>query len=154
MKEKDRKILLELIEDGRESLSDIADKIGIARQTVKRRIEDLKERGIIKNFTVNLSEKRIDLKEKAYVILEAKPSSEQRRKLENKIKSFQEVSQFHYLFGRFDAIIEIKTHSEEKLQYIIESIHDFEVVEDTETLIVHSRVKDDVQEPIKKILKE
>mgnify|MGYP006305383123 CR=1 FL=1 len=152
MKEKDKKVLLELIEDGRESLSDIADKVGIARQTVKRRIEQLKERKLIENFCVNLSEDKIGLSERAYIILEAKPSSEERRKLENMVKSFEEVSQFHYLFGRFDAIIEIKTYNEDNLHYIIEKIHDFDVVEDTETLIVHSRVKDDSLDPIRKVL--
>lgn len=154
MKEKDKKILLELLKNGRESVSRIGHSIGVTRQTVSRRIKELQQKGIIKGFTAELSAREFGLKERAFIIIKAKPESELRRKVEKRIKDMEEVIQFHYLFGRFDALLEVVTESEGRLHRIIEMIHEFEAVEDTETLIVHKPVKNDPKSPFVGKLKD
>lgn len=154
MNKNDRKLLIELLENGRATLSKLAENVGLTRQTVKRKIEKLKKKGIIEGFTIKLFEEKLSLKERAYIIIKAKPESNLREKISSEMKDLEEVSQFHYLFGRFDGIIEIITQSEKRLHEIIERIHQFEVVEDTETLIVHETVKKDQTSPIKKVLRK
>lgn len=50
--EADQRILSELRRDGRAAISDIADRLGLARATVRSRIERLVEKGEIAGFTV------------------------------------------------------------------------------------------------------
>lgn len=154
MEENDKRILQKLLEDGRATLSEIGDTVDLTRQTVKRRIEGLKKGKIIKKFSAEVSEERLGLRERAYIILKAKPDSDLRERFSEELKSIPEVSQFHYLFGRFDGIIEIIAANESKLHEIIEGIHQFDVVEDTETIIVHKTIKKDHTDPILKHLEE
>ncbi|MBN2459831.1 Lrp/AsnC family transcriptional regulator [Candidatus Woesearchaeota archaeon] len=51
---KDKRILTALDEDGRDSLSGIASKVGLSKQVVDYRIRNLLEKGILKNFTLTV----------------------------------------------------------------------------------------------------
>ena len=52
MDDTDARLIAELRRDGRAALSDLADRLGIGRATVRARMERLVERGEIAGFTV------------------------------------------------------------------------------------------------------
>ena len=52
---KDRKILFELEQDSRQSLSQIAKKVGLKKETVFHRMRSLEKRGIIKNYLTEIN---------------------------------------------------------------------------------------------------
>ncbi|MFP4116335.1 MAG: Lrp/AsnC family transcriptional regulator [Candidatus Aenigmatarchaeota archaeon] len=152
MKTTEKKVLLELLENSRKKITEIAEAVGISRQTVSKKIEKLDEEGIIDFFTVSLDEKKLGLNVRAYVILNLDPSSELRQEFVQEAKDFEKISQIHYTFGRFDMVMEVLVEDEEELDGIISRIHDFEAVEETETLICRYTEKRELKAPVREFL--
>lgn len=153
IEEKDKKILKELIKNGRKSFADLARACRMTRQSVFSRIKSLKRRGIIENFTVNLNQQKLDLNLRAYVLISAEPSKESRERASKVLRLFPEFSQIHRLFGRFDFLIEVLVRDINELSRIVGKIHELEMVNRTETMIVHRRIKYNPQHPIENSLK-
>jgi len=152
MRDLERKILLQLINDGEQPVSDIAKKVGATRQTTAKKIVELKKSGAINSFTVKLNPEKIGLGTKAYIFLREDPSGELRQQDEEAIKKFHQVSEFYRLFGRYSAILEVLVKDDKELTNLVKKIHGLKGVRETETFIVHSTVKDKPEEPFKQVL--
>ncbi len=153
MKKLDKEILLQLIEDSEQPTYQIAKKVGTTRQTVAKKIAQFKEAGIISSFVPKLNPEKFGLATKAYVFLREDPRTELRRKNEDAIKKFHEVSGFYRLFGRYSAILEVRVRGSKELTNLVKRIHGLRGVRETETFIVHSSVKDMPEAPFVQILK-
>ncbi len=154
MKELDKKIILQLLKDAEQPVVDIADKVGASRQTVSKKIKKFKENGLIEEVTAILDPEKLGLDVRAYVFLQEDPQDEIREKNEEEIKKYPEVSKFFRLFGRYSGILEVWTDEREDLTDLVKKIHELEGVKETETFIVHSTIKDKIEEPFQDILKE
>lgn len=55
----DEQVLDCLLEDGRMSYREIAERTGVTPPTIKSRIDSLKEQGVIKGFTVTIDEEKL-----------------------------------------------------------------------------------------------
>lgn len=152
MKEIDKKILLQLAKDGKQPIRDIAKRVGASRQTVAKRMEQLREDGVILSFAARLNHEKFGLNTKAYILLHEDPRMELRHKNEAEIKKFHQVSGFHRLFGRYSSILEVRVTDSKELTNLIKRIHRLKGVKDTETFIVHSTVKDEPEEPFIRVL--
>jgi Lrp/AsnC family leucine-responsive transcriptional regulator len=154
IKDLDKKILKQLLKDSRESLSELAKKVGATRQTIAKKIDYFIDSGLIRSFTIKLNQQKLGLGIKAYVLIKEEPKSEYREKNEMMIKDLPEVASFYYLFGRYDAVAEVLVKEKEELTNLVKRIHQLEGIRETETLIVHSVVKDDIDDPYIKILEK
>lgn len=154
MKDLDKKIILQLLEDPEQPIIDIADKVGASRQTVSKKIKRFKENDLIKELTTILDPEKLGLDVRAFVFLQEDPENEIRQEDEEKINEYPQVSKFFRLFGRYSGIIEAWTKDREDLTELVKKIHELDGVKETETFIVHSTVKDKIEEPFQKILKE
>lgn len=153
MKNTDKKILLQLMLDAQQPVSEIAKKVGATRQTVAKKITRLRESGIINSFTIRLNPERIGLGTKAYIFLREDPKTELRQRNEVSIKRLRQVSKFYRLFGRYSAILEAWVKDDKELTNLVKKIHGLKGVQETETFIVHSTVKDEPEEPFVQILR-
>lgn len=153
MKENDKKILLELIEDGRMNISDIAENTGLTRQTVSNRIDHMLEEGIIENFEVKLSKDKLGLKMKAYVMVEAEPSGDDAKLYESLIEQ-ELITELHVVYGKYDLIVEIVTETERDLDRVLGKLRTFDEVKNTETFIVNKTLKEDHIKPYFKVLED
>lgn len=153
MRELDQKILLQLIKDSEQPVTKIAKKVGASRQTVAKKIKQLKEEGIIASFTARLSPEKFGLSTKAYILLHEDSREELRRKNMAAIKQFHQVTEFYRLFGRYSAILEVLVRNSKELTKLVKRIHRLKGVRETETFIVHSAVKDLPKAPFLQILK-
>ncbi|NIO44505.1 MAG: winged helix-turn-helix transcriptional regulator [Candidatus Aenigmarchaeota archaeon] len=150
---KDKKILVELLKDGRKSFVNLARSCRMTRQSVFSRIKSLKRKGVIKDFTVNLSQKKLGLNLKAYILISAYPSEEFRQRAIKTLVKFPQFSQIHILFGRFDFLIEVLVKDIDELSNIVGKIHKLEMISRTETIIVYKNVKHNLQHPFEDVLK-
>ena len=153
MKDLDRKILLHLIKNSRQPVKEIAKKVMVSRQTVAKKIEQLKAEEIITSFTAKLDPEKLGLGTKAYILLREDPRSELRRKNEIVIKQFHQVTEFYRLFGRYSAVLEVLERNSKELTKFVKRIHGLNGVRETETFIVHSVVKNVPEAPFVQILK-
>lgn len=69
----DKKLLEELVEDGRASYVDLSQKVGISRVAVKDRINNLKEKGIIEKFTVVINSEKYGKTVSAFFEVDVEP---------------------------------------------------------------------------------
>jgi Lrp/AsnC family transcriptional regulator for asnA, asnC and gidA len=153
LKEIDKKILRFLIEDSHKSLNEIAERVGISRQYVSQRIKKLQDKGLIRSFTIDLNKQLIEeLRVHAYILFREDPNTKIRSENEKKLKEIPQITKFSRLFGKYDGILELNVRDNDELTTIVNQLHNFEGIKETETFIVHTFVKDDENAPILNIL--
>jgi len=150
--EKDKKILRELVQNGRMSFADLGRKCHMTRQSVYSRIKSLQHRGIINNFTIDVDKKKLGLNIIAYILMDAELKAFKSKEIESLIK-LPQIAEIHHIFGRHSIILEVRTKDMNELSDLIKKIHEFPYILKTETLIVHTTRKFKPQHPVEGILK-
>ncbi len=87
MEDLEKKIILQLFDDAEQPVVDIAEKVGASRQTVSKKIKQLKESDTVRGLTVRLSPEEFGLNVRAYVFLQEDPEEEVRKEIEEKINN-------------------------------------------------------------------
>jgi DNA-binding Lrp family transcriptional regulator len=148
----EKKILFNLLEKGQRPILKIAKDLGVTRQTVAKKIEQMHASGLILSFFPKIETEILGLSIQAYILMREDPHNECRKETEEIIQSYPEVSEFQRIFGKYDSIAKVLVKDNKELTDLIKKIHDLTGVKETETFIVHSTVKDKPEDPIKKIL--
>ncbi|MBE0512635.1 Lrp/AsnC family transcriptional regulator [Candidatus Bathyarchaeota archaeon] len=148
----EKKIILQLLEDGRQPLLQIAKNVGATRQTVAKKLEQLRNFGLISSFAPKLEPEKFGLVIQAYIFMREDPRSDLRKKNEDAIKGFHQVSEFHRVFGKYDSIVKVLVENNKELTDFVKKLHGLSGVRETETFIVHSTIKNKPEDPFKKVL--
>ena len=146
--ELDRKLLLDLLMDGRVPYAELGKKYGLSRQAIYNRIQSLKKRGVIKGFTVEVNPRSLGLNLRAYILIVAEPSREVREESEKLLRKYPQISAIHLLLGRFDVLLDVLVRDIDELKDLLMEIHSLKMVRKTETFIVYQSVKDYPKHPI------
>jgi len=150
--EKDKKILRELLKNGRISFADLGRKVHMTRQSVYSRMKSLQHKGIIRNFTVNVDKKKLGLNIIAYILMDAELKALKSKQIEDLIK-LPQITEVHHIFGRHSIILEVRAKDMDELSGLIKRIHEFPYIRRTETLIAHTTRKFMPQHPAIGVLK-
>jgi Lrp/AsnC family leucine-responsive transcriptional regulator len=151
-KDLEKKIILQLLEDGRQPLLQIAKNVRVTRQTVAKKLEQLRSSGLISSFNPRLEPEKFGLVIQAYIFMREDPQSDLRKKNEAIIKGFHQVSEFHRIFGKYDSIMKVLVENNKELTDFVKKLHGLSGVKETETFIVHSTIKNRPEDPFKKVL--
>lgn len=149
-KEKDRLLMTELMGDSRQKINRLAEKCHMTRQSVYAKINEFRSKGI--NFTIDVNPESIGLNMRVYILIEAEPQTKFREECDEQIKKFKEISQVHYILGRFDIIVEVLIKDREELRNVLKKIHSLPAVKKTETFIVYETTKLNTKEPLMNVL--
>ncbi len=104
----DTRILLALQEDGRMSWSRLGKRINLSASACQRRVEALIERGVIENFTVNLNEKSLGHRVKAFVEVNVdRQSTDLAKDFRRKVLEHPHVQACHMVSGTIDFMLEV-----------------------------------------------
>lgn len=139
MDEVDETLIAALRRDGRRSVSDLAQEIGISRATVRARMERLIASGEIAGFTVQL---KTDLQEpaiRAITLIEVEGKSSDQ--VVQRLSGIAEVLAIHATNGRWDLIAEIGTPDLEAFDRTLSRIRLIEGISATETSLLLSTRK-------------
>ncbi|MEM3653333.1 MAG: Lrp/AsnC family transcriptional regulator [Candidatus Bathyarchaeia archaeon] len=149
---KDLILLKELIEDSRQKITELAEKSSLTRQSVYEKIKEFYMKGF--RFTVDIKPKDVGLNLMAYILIVADPNVSFRKETDAIIKEFKEVSQIHYILGRFDVIVEVMVKDMEEFRKDLTRIQSLPAVRKTETLMVYETTKQNRLDPIIKAIEE
>ena len=152
VKELEKKILLNLLENGQQPVLKIAKDLRVTRRTVAKKLDQMHESGLLISFFPKLDPEILGLSIQAYILMREDPRSECRQRTEEIIKSFPQVSEFQRIFGKYDSIAKVLVNNNKELTDLVKKIHDLNGVKETETFIVHSTVKDKPEDPLKNAL--
>lgn len=152
LKDLEKKIILQLLEDGRRPLFQMAKNVGATRQTVAKKLEQMCKSGLINSFVTKLDPEKFGLVIQAYIFMREDPRSDVRKKNEEIIKSYPQVAEFHRVFGEYDSIIKILVENNKEVTDFVKKLHELSGIRETETFMVHSTIKNKPEDPFKKVL--
>jgi DNA-binding Lrp family transcriptional regulator len=135
----DLSLIAALRRDGRRSVSDLAQEIGVSRATIRARMDRLIESGEIVGFTVQL---KADLQEhpiRAITLIEVEGKSSDQ--VVQRLNGIPEVLAIHATNGRWDLIAEIGTSDLPSFDETLRRIRLVEGISVTETNLLLSTRK-------------
>lgn len=135
--ETDRELIALLQVSARESVANLARKLGVARTTVVARLARLENNGVIAGYTVKLGQEVTDNALHAYVgiTVEAKTA----RDVLKRFKRMPEIELLCSVSGEFDYVAWLRASSPERLDQLLDEIGEIDGVTRTTTSIVLSR---------------
>ncbi|RMH47338.1 MAG: Lrp/AsnC family transcriptional regulator [Alphaproteobacteria bacterium] len=139
MDETDERLLAALRQDGRASVSELAQRLGLARATVRKRIERMVAAGDIAGFTVLTPSDVTDAPVRAMMMLAIEGRGTER--VIQRLKGMAEVAALHTTNGKWDLVVELATDTLDQLDDVIFRIRRQEGVQNSETNLLLSTRK-------------
>jgi DNA-binding Lrp family transcriptional regulator len=127
----DQRLIAELRRDGRASLSDLADRIGLARATVRVRLERLQARGEIVGYTVLTRSDVSASPVRGLMMIEIEGRGQE--KITARLIGLPEVQAVHSTNGKWDLICEFGARTFEELDALILKVRSYDGVLASET---------------------
>ncbi len=118
MDETDLAILRMLREDARESMGKIADKLGISKATISRRISKMEKDGLISGYTVVTNTSRLGVM-RALIGLEVVGPAV--NSVVEELRKIEEIEYIHKVFGDHSLLCEVYAKSVDSLYDLIQS---------------------------------
>ena len=129
------KELIELLRaNSRESMTNIANKLGVSRATVKEHIARLEQRRIIQGYTIRFHPEHEQHQVHAYVMISTEPKL--MPSIVRQIKQIPAVKSLQTISGIYDLMTSITCESTPQLDQVIDQITEIEGAEKTLTSIV------------------
>lgn len=127
----DEEILSILEEDGRASFTDIAEQVGVSEGTVRNRVQNLQETGVIENFTVNINK---DRGISSFISITVSTD----REFDRIISDFPDDIEVYELAGDMDMLVKAERNNSEEINEVVDEIRAVEGVESTQTYMILS----------------
>jgi DNA-binding Lrp family transcriptional regulator len=137
--EMDLKIIKELRKDGRQSNVDLAKKLDTSESTVRRRIDNLVERGLIRGFTTLLRYNPKDTFLRAFIGIKVEPTHME--SVVSKLTKMKETCSVYKTLGKHNLICETMFNSRAKFQSFIDDLQYTEGIVDVHYSIGSSAPK-------------
>jgi DNA-binding Lrp family transcriptional regulator len=139
----DALILRSLQEDGRIRWSHLSRRINLSASACQRRVEALEEQGVIQNFTVNLNEKALGHRVKAFVEVSVdRKSTGLAQDFRRKVMELPQVQACHMVSGTIDFMLEVVAPDLESFgRFIDGELLSMPAVKDASSSIVLNVVK-------------
>ena len=142
---KDQRILEELKKNSRNSTKNISKTLGIPRVTVHDRIQKMKEKEIIKKFSVIIDYKKIGLSTEAFIFVGFQPNMNiSQRELAKRISQINGVAEVHIISGEYDLLLKVRSESLEKIgKLVVDKLRKIKGVGRTLTFACFETVKEE-----------
>lgn len=136
----DIKILDLLRDNARRSFQEVAKEIDMTDVTVRRRVRDLVNKGVIKRFTIDVDSTKLGKGLQSLIRLEMNVS--QQKKIMTEIVKFEEVVEAYYLAGKCGLWLKIDLEDMEKLEeFIKDKLSTVDGILNIDTCIVLKELK-------------
>jgi DNA-binding Lrp family transcriptional regulator len=129
--ETDQKLLTLLRHDGRRSISDLAQELGMARATVRARVERMEKQGDIVGYTVILRADAVSMPVRGITMIEVEGRAKDR--VVDVLGGLPEVAAVHTTNGKWDLIVELGADSLTDLDTVLGRIRLIPGVASSET---------------------
>ncbi|MGI5267657.1 Lrp/AsnC family transcriptional regulator [Nonomuraea sp. CA-218870] len=131
----DHRLLRLLREDGRRTFSEMAERVGLSVAAVKRRVDRLRELGVITGFTVEIDYAKLGWGIEAFTEL-SYPGTTPVADIVRTAATVPEVQEVFTIAGDPDALIHVRVRDLGHLQQVIDRLRRAGDVTGTKTLLV------------------
>jgi len=131
----DRRILDELVVDGRMSMRTLADRLHVSRANAYARVDRLQKSGVIRGFRADVDPVASGLATTAYVTLNLRQADW--RRIRERLQALPGIAHIGLVGGDFDVILLVRARDNEDLRrLVLDEIQGMEGVLTTRTLLV------------------
>ena len=134
LKNSDRLMISALKQNGRIPISDLARKLGIARTTAQKRLNQLEANGIIQGYTVKLADDNATGTFQAYINLVVDPHAA--ASITSTLEKIPEVEALYTVSGKIDFVAIVRVSSPAILDAVLDKICALNGVRDTRSALV------------------
>jgi DNA-binding Lrp family transcriptional regulator len=120
MRDTDTRLIALLKANAREPVASLARKLGLARSTVQERLARLEREGVIRGYTLLLSEGIQARGLRAVVMMAAEPRQADR--IGSELKRFPEVRALSAVAGAYDMMAVIEAESPSRMDAVLDRI--------------------------------
>ncbi len=139
----DMKIVEMLIEDGRKTLSQIADEVGLSTSGVRRRINNLEEDGVLQGYTAKVDPEKAGYEIAAFLNIDVK-SSEARR-VAGVLRRCKGVCEVHKTTGNHGLIAKVRAEDRGEISEFVEDrVSTYQGVEDVDITMTIETYKEEL----------
>lgn len=140
----DRAILEVLAADGRVSITDLAQQIGLSKSPTQARLRRLEKEGVITGYRALLDPVRLGLDHVAFVEVKLTDTREAALRAFNKaVAQVPEIEQAHMIASHFDYLLKVRTRDMAAYRAVLgERISALPHVASTSTYVAMEAVKD------------
>ncbi|QLY30376.1 Lrp/AsnC family transcriptional regulator [Nocardia huaxiensis] len=129
----DSRLLAELARDPRTPILELAQRLGIARNTVQARMRRLEESGAVRGYPPNVDLQAIGFAVNALLGIEL--DQNKMDAIVEALREFPHVLEVHATTGRSDLLVRIAAQTQQDLLGIIQRVHSIPGVKHTETML-------------------
>ena len=142
--ELDRKIIAVLRNDGRITLTDLAQQVGLSKTPCQQRVKRLVENGVIVGFRAIVDPARLGLDHVAFAEVKLSDTREAALKEFNAaVRQIPEVEECHMIASSFDYLLKVRTADIRKYRMVLgEKISSLPHVASTSTFVAMETVRE------------
>ncbi len=139
----DHKILKLLQADGRMTITELSDQIGLSKTPCLNRVKKLETKGYIRGYRAVINHDLVDDNHIAFVQIKMDDTKTQALNAFNAaIKEIPEVVQCHMIASHFDYLLKVRTNNMESYRKVLgEKISALPHVQNSSTFVVMEEVK-------------
>ncbi len=139
----DRKILKLLQADGRMTITELSDQIGLSKTPCLNRVKKLETKGYIRGYRAVINHELVEDNHIAFVQIKMDDTKTQALNAFNAaIKEIPEVVQCHLIASHFDYLLKVRTNNMESYRKVLgEKISALPHVQNSSTFVVMEEVK-------------
>ena len=140
----DKTIITALAEDGRITVTDLAQRIGLSKTPTQTRLRRLIDEGVIRGFRAVLDPARLGLDHVAFTEVKLSNTTEAALTAFNAaVRNIPEVEECHMIASNFDYLLKVRTTDIRRYRAVLgESISALPHVASTSTFIAMETVKE------------
>ncbi|MFC5218139.1 Lrp/AsnC family transcriptional regulator [Streptomyces coerulescens] len=141
----DRKIITALMANARTSFAEIGSSVGLSATAVKRRVDRLRETGVITGFTATVEPSALGWRTEAYVEVYCEGAAPPRR-LAEVVRNHPEITAAMTVTGGADALLHVRARDVEHFEEVLERIRVEPFIRKTISVMVLSHLIPDSPE--------
>lgn len=130
----DNKILAELRQNARISITSLAQKVGRSRTAVQARVDRLEQDGCIRHYTIEESN-HLKADDIGAVVMIAVKERSKSQEVFSLLRGIRQVVGCFGVAGKYDFVVFLSRMENHELHEILESIYLLEIVRETETTL-------------------
>ena len=116
----DLKLLKLLSDNSRRTLRELGREVGLSISAVRKRVEKLERKGVIKKYTVSVDYRKLELGLTAFLNLEVDPK--ELGKLVRQLSHYREVCEIHRITGNHNLLVKVRSRDVNSLNRFLEKI--------------------------------
>lgn len=137
----DQRIVAALVTDARASYAEIGKAVALSAPAVKRRVDRLLERGVLRGFTAVVNPEAIGWGTEAFVEVSCRGNISPTR-IRSALEPLPEVVAAYTVSGSADAIVHLRAGSIHHLESVLERVRALDIVDTTVSTVVLSTLLD------------